>query len=73
MMSENASGAEFQAYLIVFDDDAPPKQCEVSAMSDEHAVERLRNQYPGFRWKVYRSGSGEAIYAHRPDKRKTMQ
>jgi hypothetical protein len=56
----------FHDYLIVFEDDAPPKQCEVIAISDEHAVERLKKEYPGFEWKLYRSGSDQAIHAHAP-------
>lgn len=69
MIPEHATSAEFRDYLIIFEDDAPPKRVELTALSDEHAVDRLMNQYPGFRWKVYRAGEDKALYEHKPIKK----
>jgi hypothetical protein len=60
-------GVPFLDYIVVFEDDAPPKQCEISAISDQHAVDLVKKEYPGFEWKLYRSGNRGAIHAHAPE------
>jgi hypothetical protein len=58
--------ATLQEYVIIFDDDAPPKKCDLSALSDQHAVDLLEKEYPAFQWKLYRSGGQSPIFTHRP-------
>ena len=53
-------------YVVEFADDEPPKTAETTAISDQHAVDMMKKEYSNLCWKIYRKGSGRAIYEHFP-------
>src|SRR5438552_7478919 len=54
-------------YLLIFHDDAPPKQTELCAISDEHAVQLLRKEYRAVPWTLYRKPGGQKIFHFEPN------
>ena len=72
MINPDPGKAMMQDYVLVFADDAPPKQTEVTAISDEHAIDLLQKEYPNLGWTLYRSGSLQPLFAFRPKKEQTQ-
>lgn len=51
--------ADLRQYVLVFSDDRAPPEYEFTAISDEHATDLMRKQYPAFEWTLYRPAGGE--------------
>jgi len=53
-------------YVVEFADDEPPKTAETTAISDQHAVDMMKQEYSNFCWKIHRKGIDRVIYQHTP-------
>jgi len=53
-------------YVVVFSDDAPPKQSSMTAISDEHAVQLLKKEYATVGWTLYRAGKADPVFQFAP-------
>ena len=50
---------EMKRYVLVFDDDRPPKEHHFTALSHDHAALLMKNQFRGEAWRLYCVDSGE--------------
>ena len=64
---DQASHAHMPQYVLVFDDDGPPKEHAFTAISDDAAAELMRKQYPRFAWALYHTddrGHRDRFYSY---------
>jgi len=50
---------EMRKYVLVFDDDAPPKEYHFTALSHDHAASMMKNQFGGESWQLFCVDRGE--------------
>jgi hypothetical protein len=65
---EPPSHVHMPEYVLVFQDDQPPKEHTFTAISDDAAAELMRKQYPRFTWALYHvddRGRRECFYQFR--------
>ena len=58
--------ATMHEYVVVFEDNQPPKQTEMTALSDEHAVQLLKKEYSTVGWSLYRAGNAAPVFHFAP-------
>lgn len=50
---------EMKRYVLVFDDDRPPKEHHFTALSHDHATQLMKSQFRDESWRLYWVDSGQ--------------